>query len=61
MKLYSALAIIENLKKEVHLSQSEVASLIKRVEILGNHQRIVAEALELANKENASLKKQVGV
>lgn len=32
MKLCSSLAKIESLKKDVHLSQSEVASLTKRVE-----------------------------
>lgn len=61
MKLISSLAKIENLK-EVHLSQSEVASLTKWVETSDNHQRITAEALlELANKENASMKEQLGV
>lgn len=32
MKLCSSLSKIESLKKDVHLSQSEVASLTKRVE-----------------------------
>ncbi|XP_022846380.1 axoneme-associated protein mst101(2)-like [Olea europaea var. sylvestris] len=48
-KLESALAQIEALKKEVHESQCEVASLIKKVEVFNEHQKVTAEALEKAN------------
>jgi chromosome segregation ATPase len=58
-KLASALAEIEALKKEVHLSQSEVASLTKRVETSDAHQKIAAEALERANKEKEGLTGEV--
>lgn len=60
MKLDSILTKIEDLKKEVHLSQSEVASLTKQVESPDVHQRLPTEALELANIENIALKEQVG-
>lgn len=36
-----------------------MASFTKKVETSDNHQRIATEALELANKENASLNQQV--
>lgn len=45
------LAEIEDLKKEVHESQCEVAALTKKVEISDNHQKVTAEALEKANLE----------
>lgn len=60
MKLDSILTEIEDLKKKVHLSQSEVASLTKQVKSSDVHQRLPAEALELANIENIALKEQVG-
>ncbi|XP_022843376.1 uncharacterized protein LOC111366926 [Olea europaea var. sylvestris] len=49
VKLESALAQIEALKKEVHESQYEVASLTKKVEVSNEHQKVTAEALEKAN------------
>lgn len=51
MKLASVLVEIEHLEKEVHLSQSKVASMTKRVETLNVHQKLVAEALGKANKK----------
>lgn len=56
MKLTSALADIESLKKEVNLSQSKVASPTKRVETSDTHQKLATEALERSNKKNAALK-----
>ncbi|XP_022899419.1 uncharacterized protein LOC111412733 [Olea europaea var. sylvestris] len=52
-KLESALAQIEALKREVHKSQCEVASLTKKVEVFNDHQKVTAEALEKANRELA--------
>lgn len=60
MKLASTSLEIENLKKEVNLSQSEVAFLNKQVETLDVHHKLAAEALERANKENVVLKQWVG-
>lgn len=51
MKLASVLVEIEHLEKEVHLSQSKVASMTKRVETLNVHQKLAAEALGKANKK----------
>ncbi|XP_022890577.1 uncharacterized protein LOC111405776 [Olea europaea var. sylvestris] len=48
-KLESALAQIEALKKEVHESQCEMASLTKKVEVSNEHQKVTVEALEKAN------------
>lgn len=59
MKLASALSEIDSLKEEVHLSQSEVASLTKWVETFNDHQKLAVEALEMANKENITLKEHV--
>lgn len=47
---------IENLKNEVYLSQSKVASITNRVETSDADQKLAAEALEKASKENAALK-----
>lgn len=60
VKLAYALAEIEILKNEVHLTQSEVASMTKRVETSNSHKKLVVKALEKANKENAVLKQWVG-
>lgn len=59
VKFAFALAEIESLKEEVHLSQSEVTSLTKRVEIFDAYQKLAVEALETANKEDVALKEQV--
>lgn len=48
-KLESALVQIEALKKEVHESQYEVASLTKKVEVSNEHQKVTVEAMEKAN------------
>lgn len=58
MKLTSILAEIENLKKEIHLSQSEVFSLTKQVKTLDTYQKLAIEALERSNKENVTLKQR---
>lgn len=59
VKFAFALAEIESLKEEVHLSQSEVTSLTKQVEIFDAYQKLAVEALETANKEDVALKEQV--
>lgn len=56
VKLASALAEIDNLKKEVRIFQSEVASLTKWVETFDTHQKINVETMEISSKNNASLK-----
>ncbi|XP_022850772.1 uncharacterized protein LOC111372622 [Olea europaea var. sylvestris] len=49
VKLESALAQIEALKKEVYESLCEVASLTKKVEVSSDHQKVTVKALEKAN------------
>lgn len=55
MKLASTLVEIKHLKMEIHLFHSEVASMEKWVETSDAHQKLVAKALDRANKENATL------
>lgn len=50
--LKPALDKIKALKKEVQLSQHEVAFQRKRMETSDNYQKITTETLEVANKEN---------
>ncbi|XP_022891702.1 uncharacterized protein LOC111406522 [Olea europaea var. sylvestris] len=49
VKAARAEAEIEALKKEVHESQCEVASLTKKVEVSNEYQKVTAKALEKAN------------
>lgn len=56
IKLAYALVELENLRKEVHFSQSDVASMRKLVETFDAHQKLAAEALKKIDKENVALK-----